>query len=67
MCAYHEADGLYVEIVSRGNGNKNLPYLIGDLANNNIGAASASGIFAVILANIVAIFLVRAIARNLES
>lgn len=46
-----------IEIVSRGNGNKNLPYLIGEFANNNIGAASATGIFAVILANIVAIFL----------
>ena len=29
-----------IEIVSRGNGNKNLPYLIGEFANNNIGAAS---------------------------
>ena len=28
-----------IEIVSRGNGNKNLPYLIGEFANNNIGAA----------------------------
>ncbi|MEP5091323.1 MAG: sugar ABC transporter permease, partial [Paracoccaceae bacterium] len=27
-----------IEIVSRGNGNKNLPYLIGEFANNNIGA-----------------------------
>jgi len=39
-----------IEIVSRGNGNKNLPYLIGEFANNNIGAASATGIIAVILA-----------------
>ena len=31
-----------IEIVSRGNGNKNLPYLIGEFANNNIGAASAT-------------------------
>ena len=36
-----------IEIVSRGNGNKNLPYLIGEFANNNIGAASATGIIAV--------------------
>lgn len=50
-----------IEIVSRGNGNKNLPYLIGEFAANNIGAASATGIFAVILANIVAIFLLRMI------
>lgn len=44
-----------IEIVSSGNWSKNLPYLIGELATNNIGAASASGIFAVMLANIVAI------------
>ena len=54
-----------IEIVSRGNGNKNLPYLIGEFANNNIGAASATGIFAVILANIVAIFLLRLIGKTL--
>jgi sorbitol/mannitol transport system permease protein len=54
-----------IEIVSRGNGNKNLPYLIGELANNNIGAASATGIFAVILANIVAIFLLRMVGKTL--
>ena len=54
-----------IEIVSRGNGNKNLPYLIGEFATNNIGAASAAGIFAVILANIVAIFLLRMIGKTL--
>ena len=54
-----------IEIVSRGNGNKNLPYLIGEFANNNIGAASATGIFAVILANIIAIFLMRMIGKTL--
>ncbi len=54
-----------IEIVSRGNGNKNLPYLIGEFANNNIGAASAAGIFAVILANIVAIFLLRMVGKTL--
>ena len=54
-----------IEIVSRGNGNKNLPYLIGEFANNNIGAASATGIFAVILANIVAIFLLRMVGKIL--
>ena len=54
-----------IEIVSRGNGNKNLPYLIGEFASNNIGAASATGIFAVILANIVAIFLLRIIGKSL--
>ena len=54
-----------IEIVSRGNGNKNLPYLIGEFASNNIGAASATGIFAVILANIVAIFLLRIVGKSL--
>ena len=54
-----------IEIVSRGNGNKNLPYLIGEFASNNIGAASATGILAVILANIVAIFLLRMIGKSL--
>ena len=54
-----------IEIVSRGNGNKNLPYLIGEFASNNIGAASATGILAVVLANIVAIFLLRIIGRSL--
>ena len=54
-----------IEIVSRGNGNKNLPYLIGEFASNNIGAASATGIFAVILANIVAIFLLRMVGKSL--
>jgi len=54
-----------IEIVSRGNGNKNLPYLIGEFTSNNIGAASAAGIFAVILANILAIFLLRMVGKNL--
>ena len=54
-----------IEIVSRGNGNKNLPYLIGEFASNNIGAASATGVLAVILANIVAIFLLRFVGKNL--
>ena len=54
-----------IEIVSRGNGNKNLPYLIGEFSSNNIGAASATGIFAVILANIIAIFLLRMVGKTL--
>ncbi len=54
-----------IEIVSRGNGNKNLPYLIGEFANNNIGAASATGVFAIILANIIAIFLLRMVGKSL--
>ena len=54
-----------IEIVSRGNGNKNLPYLICEFTSNNIGAASATGIFAVILANIIAIFLLRMVGKSL--
>jgi len=54
-----------VEIVSRGNGNKNLPYLIGEFSSNNIGAASATGILAVILANIVAFFLLKNVGKSL--
>ena len=54
-----------IEIVSRGNGNKNLPYLIGEFSSNNIGAASATGIFAIILANIIAIFLLRMVGKSL--
>ena len=54
-----------IEIVSRGNGNKNLPYLIGEFSSNNIGAASATGIFAVILANIIAIFLLRMVGKSM--
>ncbi|MEM6566105.1 MAG: sugar ABC transporter permease [Pseudomonadota bacterium] len=54
-----------IEIVSRGNGNKNLPYLIGEFASNNIGAASATGIYAVILANLIAIFLLRMVGKTL--
>jgi sorbitol/mannitol transport system permease protein len=54
-----------IEIVSRGNGNKNLPYLIGEFTSNNIGAASATGVFAVILANIIAIFLLRMVGKSL--
>ncbi len=54
-----------IEIVSRGSGNKNLPYLIGEFATNNIGAASAAGIYAVILANIIAIFLLRMVGKTL--
>ena len=62
---FHLALYAEIEIVSRGNGNKNLPYLIGEFTSNNIGAASATGIFAVILANIIAIFLLRMVGKSL--
>ncbi|MCB9946739.1 MAG: sugar ABC transporter permease [Rhodospirillaceae bacterium] len=46
----------------------NLPFLIyaRALLDSDVGGASAGGIIAVVLANIVAIFLVRAVARNLD-
>ena len=37
------------------------------LTSNDIGGASAGGIIAVILANIVAFFLMRMIGKNLEN
>lgn len=47
----------------------NLAYLIYTYAllDFDIGSASAGGVIAIILANIVAIFLVRMVAKNLES
>jgi len=43
-----------------------LIYLRGVLGSN-VGSASAAGVIAIILANIVAIFLIRTVARNLEN
>ncbi len=47
----------------------NIPFRIFELAvnNNDVGAAAAGGVVAVVLANIVAVFLVRMIGKNLES
>jgi sorbitol/mannitol transport system permease protein len=52
-----------------GLASTNLAFLIymRALLEFDVGSASAGGVIAIILANIVAIFLVRAIARNLES
>jgi sorbitol/mannitol transport system permease protein len=52
-----------------GTASTNITYLIYTqaLLQFDIGSASAGGIIAVILANIVAIFLVRLIGKNLES
>ncbi len=46
----------------------NIPYLVYKqaLLNFDVGGASAGGIVAVILANIVAIFLMRMVGKNLE-
>ena len=51
-----------------GPSTTNLPFHIFELATsaNDVGAAAAGGVVAVIFANIVAIFLMRIIGRNLE-
>lgn len=52
-----------------GTASTNLAYLIfaEALLNFDVGAASAGAVFAIILANIVAIFLIRMIGKNLEN
>ncbi len=52
-----------------GNASTNLAYLIfrGALQDFNAGAASAGGMVAVVLANIVAVFLVRTVAKQLDA
>ncbi len=62
---------VFAEIYVTGSGGPagNLPYLVyfQGLLNFDVGGASAGGIVAVVLANIVAIFLIRMIGRNLEA
>ncbi len=52
-----------------GLASTNLPFLIHRYAlrEYDVGAASAGGVIAIVLANVVAAFLVRAIARNIEA
>jgi sorbitol/mannitol transport system permease protein len=52
-----------------GNATTNIPFLVYKqaLLDFDVGGASAGGIIAVILANIVAIFLMRIVGKNLES
>jgi sorbitol/mannitol transport system permease protein len=52
-----------------GPSTTNIPFRIFELAvnGNDVGAAAAGGIVAVVLANIVAVFLVRMIGKNLEA
>lgn len=64
---------VYAEILVTTNGgpgyaSTNLPFLIyrTALLGYDVGGASAGGIIAVVLANIVAIFLMRAVGRNLD-
>jgi sorbitol/mannitol transport system permease protein len=65
--------GILVEILVTTNGgpgyaSTNLPFLIyrTALLGYDVGGASAGGVIAVILANIVAIFLMRAVGKNLD-
>lgn len=52
-----------------GNASTNLPYLVysQSLLAFDVGGGAAGGVIAVILANIVAIFLMRVIGKNLDS
>ncbi|MDO5620259.1 MAG: sugar ABC transporter permease [Paracoccus sp. (in: a-proteobacteria)] len=65
--------GVYAEILvttggGPGNASTNLTYLIYRAArlNFDVGGAAAGGIIAVVLANIVALFLMRAVGKNLD-
>ena len=62
---------VFAEIYVTGAGGPagNMPYLVyfQGLINFDIGGASAGGIVAVVLANIVAVFLIRAVGKNLEA
>ena len=66
--------GIFAEILVTTNGgpgdaSTNLVYLVYKTAllQSDIGGGSAGGIVAIVLANIVAIFLVRTVASNLDS
>jgi sorbitol/mannitol transport system permease protein len=52
-----------------GPSTTNIPFRVFELAvnANDVGAAAAGGIVAVVLANVVAVFLVRLIGKNLEA
>ncbi len=52
-----------------GTASTNLPYLVypASLLQSDVGGGSAGGVIAIILANIVAIFLMRMIGKNLEA
>ncbi|MBE7186413.1 MAG: sugar ABC transporter permease [Methylobacterium mesophilicum] len=63
---------IYAEIfVTTGGGesSSNLPFLIASIISleGDVGTASAGGIVAVVLANIVSVFLVRLVGKNLEA
>jgi sorbitol/mannitol transport system permease protein len=58
-----------IKVTSVGGIAGNLTYLVFSQLNdsNDVGEAAAGGLIAVVLANIVAVFLVRLIGRNLEA
>jgi sorbitol/mannitol transport system permease protein len=58
-----------IKVTSVGGFAGNLTYLIFSQLNdaNDVGAAAAGGLIAVVLANIVSIFLVRLVGKNLEN
>jgi sorbitol/mannitol transport system permease protein len=62
---------IFAEVYVTGTGGTagNLSYLVyfQGLLNYDVGGASAGGIIAIVLANIVAIFLIRLIGKNLEN
>jgi sorbitol/mannitol transport system permease protein len=64
---------VYAEILVTTNGGPgtaslNLPFLVylASIVDNDVGMGAAGGVIAIILANIVAFFLMRAIGKNLE-
>jgi len=65
---------IYAEILVTTNGGPgtaslNLPFLVylASIVDNDVGMGAAGGVIAIILANIVAFFLMRAIGKNLEA
>jgi sorbitol/mannitol transport system permease protein len=65
---------VYAEILVTTNGGPgtaslNLPFLVylASLVDNDVGMGAAGGVIAIILANIVAFFLMRAVGKNLEA
>ncbi len=52
-----------------GLASTNLPFLIYRYAllDFDVGGASAGGVFAIVLANVVAVFLMRSLAKNIEA
>ncbi len=65
--------GVYAEILVTTNGgpgyaSTNLPFLIyrTALLGYDVGGASAGGVIAIVLANIVALFIMRAVGKNLD-